>query len=347
MIFWLDSKQQARVSKDPYEIIRAARPKMDSLSAEELLVLAAAHERLGELKPAERLCRKALQRQLHFPECLFALSLLHFRQRNYEEAKRWFLRALRSKRDSVAADVFNIEQKLKAYLSVAEAGHWGLWCLREFHRACPSTPSTQFELGKLLFERSDYQGAIEAFLPLSGMPDFSYEATQYLSYLYERIYRGEELIRKTLELAEKSSERADLFFNLAMVCQHDSKFQEWALHFFYLAKEAEPDDPGLRFSLEQACVDYIGQHTQAKNLHQAYYLMMAHFYQGSISVADRYAEVLRDRFQIHDLQQFRNLHLPELWKPWLVQENSPFAHALMRWFPSEAEAEVLKNRGSD
>jgi tetratricopeptide (TPR) repeat protein len=347
VIFWLNTKQQRLVGEDPYEVIRQAKMSQKALSAGELLVLAAAHERLGELKQAETICRQALTKSLHFPECFFSLSLLSFRQRKYPDAQRWFLRAVKSKRESVAADVFNIEQKLKTYLSVAEAGHWGLWCLREFHRSCPSTPSTQFELGKLLFERSDYQGAVEAFLSLVEMPEFSYEASQYLSYLYERLYKGEELVRKTLELAEKSSDRADLFFNLAMVCQHDTKLQDSALHYFYLAKESEPDDPGLRFSLEQACIEYIGKTSEPKSLHQAYYLMMAHFYHGSTSVAERYAGLLQSRFHIKDLAQFQSLHLPELWNPWLTRENSPFAQSLLKWFPAEVVGNPSKIRQLD
>lgn len=339
VIFWLNSKQQTRVSRDPYEVIRAGKTHRSQLSPEALMELAAAHENLGEYAEAIRVCRMTLQKRLSYPDCFFALSYLHFRTKKVDEAKRWFERGLRSKPDP-AKDVFFIEQRMKTFLSASEASHWGLWCLKSLHKNSKPTPSTQFELAKLLFERSDYQAAVEHFLPLASNPDFGNEVAQYLSYLYERLYRGKELIEKSLDLAHRAVDRSDLFFNLAMICQHDQSLSELSLHFFYLALESDPSDPGLRFSLEQACLEYIAKNPQPASPSQAYYLMVAHLYQGSSAVAERYASLLRESYGFEGLEALSQLQPPELWNSWLMREGSLFSGAIRRWFGSASTAKA-------
>lgn len=345
MIFWVSAEKQEQILSQPEASINSLEAKLDCLSAPEFFELAAACEFLGRRQKAKTYCRRALEKNLNYVPSLYSLSLLSFRESKFEEAKRFFCRAL--KLDQMASEsILHFQKRLGSILSAPAANHWSSWCLEELHRLEKASDDTRFELAKLLFEQSRWNESAQLFESLVQHPDYAYEVSQYLSYIYERIFKGEELIEQCLHLASQIKERADLFFNLGMIFQNDRQYQGSSLHFFYLAHREDPHDPGLRFSLEQACMEYIGDTHEAKNEKEFLDLMFAHLYYGSVAVAERYARVLRERWNWKFPESFRALGLKTLWEDWLLKDKEQMGKALQKWF-GENPQESWKIRSQD
>lgn len=345
VIYWLSNEEQEDVLSQPEALIESLEPRLSGLLDQEIFQLAAAYEFLGQSKKAKLLCRLALEKNLNHVPSLYALSLMSFRDSKNSEAKRFFSRAL--KRDEKASEsILHFQKRLRNVLTGPQAGQWVAWCLEEIHRQQKSSEETRFELAKILFEQSRWNEAASFFEGLLMNEKCAYESSQYLSYIYERLYQGEELIERYLGLAKKVKERADLFFNLGMIFQNDRKQSGLSLHFFYLAHREDPYDPGLRFSLEQACMEQIGKSQDAKKEDEFLDLMFAHLYYGSVAVAERYARVLRDRSDWRFPESFQNLKPTGLWDDWLLTDNGTLGEALVKWF-RESPVETWKIHGQD
>jgi len=297
MFHWLSEATREEIRHRPQEFLEKT-PIQVSCGAEEFFAVAMAYHQIGDAKRAEQAYRMALQKNFcHLPS-IYGLAMEAFRRRGgTKDARNLLKRALRM--DSKAAEhAIHFQRELKYYLDPkthgGEVTSIQIWCLQELEFLKKGSLATRFQLGKLLFEKSQMEDAIPYLKEALEDIDRSQEATEYLSYIFEHLYKGEELVEKTLELAEEVPDRSDLFFNLAMVCQHEQKRLDLALHFFYLATQDDPHDPGLRFSLEQACLELIGSYQKSakairENAETHCQLMMAHIYQGSLGVAQHYA----------------------------------------------------------
>jgi len=328
MIYWLSTGDQELIRRDPEKVIHE-NSAPDSSDA--YFLLAAAYDQLEDKARARHFCRKALELGLAHIPSLYALASLHLRDRRPLEAARYINRAIRM--DACASEsIRHLQTYLRSKLSLSEALHWGLWCFELLSARSKLDDRAQYEFGKLLFESSQFERALEVLMPLAGSEAYGSEVVQYLSYLLERLYTGDELIEKTLELALYSKDRADLFFNLGMICQNEPARLALSIHFFYLASREDLKDPGLRFSLEQACLEVIGKHSQPRKASDFLDLMMAHLYHGSHSVAQRYAEALQSRFSWSFPQSFEVLQPVSLWKGWLSQDQGLLGQALSTWF---------------
>lgn len=333
VIHWVVKEVRTRLRKDPEAYIQRFQEPYGNLSGDELFALAAAHNLLGMSKETKKFCRLALQKSFGHVPSLYSLALKFFEESKIDEAKRSFLRAVRLD-ENAAENVIYVQSQLRALMTLPEATRWGLWCLEQLQASQKHSTGSQFELGKLLFERSEFEQAVSVLKPLLSYPEYAFEVTQYLSYIFERLYKGDELLEKSLDLAQLVKERSDLFFNLAMVCQHEQNRLDIALHFFYLAVRSDPQDPGLRFSLEQACLEYIGQHNSPKSAADHFNLMIAHLYHGSVAVAERYARSLRSRFEYKHPFTFYSFEPRGLWKDWLLKDDGILGEALQMWFGS-------------
>lgn len=334
MIYWVKKALQKKLRENPSSYIELWEPKLSQLSAERIYSLGVAYDMMGIPSRAKALWKKSLERNLAFCAPLYALSLKAFEQKDFSSAQRWFKRAMRCDQDA-SNSCLHFQQRLRALLNMQDSVEMAEWCLRQLQENKKGSEETQFEWAKLLFERSEFQKAAEVMKPLITQQKFCFEVTQYLSYIYERIYEGDELILATLDLAERTKDRSDLFFNLAMICQHDQKRQDLGLHFFYLACREDPQDPGLRFSLEQACIEFIGSMSKSQKSEDLFNLMVAHLYHGSVAVAERYAQLLRERYSWKHPEHFLNLQPSPLWRDWLLKDQGPLGEALELWFGSE------------
>lgn len=330
---WLRKDFQDRVDSTPEEFKFELEAKNGALCEEELFALAATYDRLREPDRSAQICRQLLQKNWGHIPSLFALCLLSFENKKFEEAQRWFRRALHFDRSSMAAEAtLFIHQRLRTRLSVTESGRSGLWLLETLHKSERSSVEALFEYGKMLFERSQFETSALVMKKVLDHKELGFEATQYLSYIYERLYSGDELIEKTLELASEVKDRSDLFFNLAMIAQHDENRPHLSLSLFYLASQSDPQDPGLRFSLEQACLELIGQISKSPKAMDQFHLMIAHLFHGSLALAKRYAQILRDRHDWRFPESFQLLEPHGLWKDWLLVDQGVLGEALQQWF---------------
>lgn len=329
MIHWLPADLQEKVLSEPEKLIELFEQSSE-LSADETYCLATAYEFLGQALKAKNLCREALQKNLnHFPS-LYALSLKSFKERKQSEAKRYLRRALQLDADA-SASMIHFQKKLRVIAPLPESTLWASWALEELHKLNKSSDDSKFELGKILFEQSKIEEAAALFKGLLSNEKLAYESSQYLSYIFERLYRGEELMDHYLQLASSVKEKADLFFNLGMIFQNDRNFWLQSLHFFYLAHREDPLDPGLRFSLEQACMDHIGRSENAKTDQDFLRLMFAHLYYGSVAVAERYARNLKERWSWKFPDSFEALKPSILWQS-ISQDKTQVGQALDQWF---------------
>lgn len=289
-----------------------------------------AQRALGQIRQAESSFRKALQFNLQHIPSLYALSLQSFRRGAEREARNFFKRAIRLD-PNAATNVLSFQRELRLGVpgTFAENNlHIAMWCLHELEAIQKMNAETVFQMGKLHFEQSKLKEALPYLREALGVDEYHQEASEYISYIFEHLYQGDELIEKSLELAGSLKNPADLFFNLAMVCQHEQQRTELALHFFYLASRADPTDPGLRFSLEQSALDLIARMKKSKR-QDPFLMMLAHLYQGSIAMAKRYAESLEE-LQYPESFQWRS---PDrLWKDWLLTDGGILGASLRDWF---------------
>lgn len=331
VIHWLKNSVRKEILSNPSSFLQLRVINEAKASSDELFEIAAAYDFLQDSKKAKLYCQRAIQRSFQHIPSFYGLALKSFEDHKFEEAQRFYLRAIRM--DPQAAEgALYFHQRLRGFFSLPEATHWGRWCLEQLQTSDKASMASQFELGKILFERSEFDQAVPILKALVQCEQYSFEAIQYLSYIYERIYKGAELVENTLQLASCVKDKSDLFFNLAMVCQHEQNRLDLALHFFYLASRSDAQDPGLRFSLEQACLEYIGQNAQPKTPDEYFSLMVAHLYHGSLAVAERYARSLRKRFHWKFPNSFSKLEPSSLWIEWLVKDEGILGEALEAWF---------------
>lgn len=339
MIHWLKPEENEAIRSDPKAFIDS---NQNPRSAEEFFALAVAYEQAGQKKQSEPLVRKALQQNFcHLPS-LYLLSLKAFERRKEVDGKNIFRRAIRLD-PQATTNTLAFQKEIKFSLSNYEdASRLGVWCLQELENFHKSSVSSKFQLGKTLFEQSRLKEAIPYLKAALVAKELCTEATEYLSYIYEHIYRGTELVDRILELAEEVKERSDLFFNLAMVCQHDQKRLDLAMHFFYLASREDPYDPGLRFSLEQAAVEWVASTNRRSLKADPLTMMAAHIYQGATGVARKYADELKN---MTFPESFESLEPHSLWARWLSKDQGPLGHSLKSWFgPAENKVRNLIGR---
>jgi len=331
VIHWVRSAVRKSLEEAPEVFIQDQAVFLSQINSDRLFELAAAYHIIRDDKISERLLRAALQKNIRHIPSLYGLCILAFKKGDMEKAQKLFSRASRLDGQAASSTLY-IQNQLRAMLPLPEATRWSLWCLERLQFLKKFSVSTQFELGKILFERSEFERASTVLRPLTAVSEYSYEVTQYLSYTYERLYSGDELVEKIMEVAEMATDRSDLFFNLAMICQHDQKRLDLAIHFFYLATRSDPKDPGLRFSLEQACMELIGKLGKASKAVDYCQLMLAHLYHGSVAVAERYARLLRKRYGWKYPESFSTLLPGSLWQNWLLKDEGILKGALVQWF---------------
>ena len=330
VIQWLSDKSRTLLETEPEQLLGELEgtPSPDS---EKLFELAVVYDHLGREALAKSCWKKALEKNLSHAPSLYALALAALESQNAPEAMRYLKRVLRT--DAQAAENVKLFQNgLRARLSAPEASQWALWTLEQLHYLKKDSDSCRFDYAKLLFERSKFQEACELFYSLVRQKQFAYEATQYLSYIYEKLYRGDELLDRCLDLATLVEDKSDIFFNLAMICQNDQRDTSLALHFYYLASRYEPADPGLKFSLEQACVELIGEIGRSTDPKRQLSLFFCHAYHGSLALAERYAQSLRSEHGMKFPESFEALVPQRLWHEWLLAESSPLRDLLARYF---------------
>lgn len=330
VIQWLSDKSRNLLETEP-ELLLWELEDLANPNSEKLFELAVVYDHLGRESLAKSFWKKALEKNLSHAPSLYALALSALEAQNAPEAMRYLKRVLRT--DSQAAENVKLFQNgLRTRLPAPEAGHWALWTLEQLHHLKKDSDSCRFEYAKLLFERSKFQEASELFYSLVRQKQFAYESTQYLSYIYEKMYRGDELLNRCLDLASLVEDKSDIFFNLAMLCQNERRDTALALHFYYLASRFEPADPGLKFSLEQACVELIGEIGRSADPKRKLSLFFCHAYHGSLALAERYAQSLRSEHGMRFPQSFETLDPQRLWHEWLLAESSPLRDLLDRYF---------------
>lgn len=288
----------------------------------------------------ERSLREALRLNLRHLGSHYLYALSAFERNAEQDGRRYFRRAIQM--DPQAAEhVLYVQRELKSRGQNYElACRTSVWCLKEVEALKKATAQSLFHLGKILFEQGAYQEACQYLERSLEESEFASEASEYLSYIFEQIYRGEELIQKTLDLAEKVKVRSDLFFNLAMVCQHEQKRSELALHFFYLASLEDPQDPGLRFSLEQEALEVISAQAKQKLKRDPILLTWAHLYQGSLGLA-------RAEFEALGNVEMLKSRVPErVWNLLISHPASRLEKTLAKLCESEAASHVIALRRS-
>ncbi len=337
MIYWLKPSWAQLLQRDPQSLINEI-PTAET--SEENFGLALAYEFLGKNDLAEKYFKQALIKNIGHVPTIYVMGLKAFQKRKEPEAKTYLRRALRMD-PRAAQTALAMMRDLKTYVGdPIRTTDISCWILQELETLGKETDSTCFQLGKLLFEKSKYEEAATYLKRSLKDPDVANEATEYLSYIFEHLYKGDELIEKTLELAENVKDRADLFFNLAMVCHHEQRRLELALHFFYLASKEDPADPGLRFSLEQAATDLLSQLSKSQNTDHEFLMMLAHLYQGSVGVAKRYAQGLK----AWKFPESFEARMPErLWQNWLLKDTGVLGQALRSWFGGEQMPKKVRN----
>ncbi len=346
MIFWLDPLKQEDLLSDPEACLQKLQSKSDPCDALELFEWGCASEFLGQIVEAKQKWRKSLEKDFGFFPSLYALSLYAFQDAKHQEAKRFLKRALRLDAEASKSLLF-YQKKLRQLVPAPESILWSSWSLEEIARLSKGSEATRFELAKVLFEQSRFEEAQTNFEFLMEHSEFAQESSQYLSYLYERLYHGEELIQRYLVLIRKTTDRADLLFNLGMIFQNYRQHALHALQFFFLAHRYQPEDPGLRFSLEQACMDQIGRAQEAKTQRDFVELLFAHLYYGSTPVAERYAKVLKERWNWQFPEGLAAIGMGELWEEWLCQTSDPAIQKLNEWFGGEPSAMSAKIQRQD
>lgn len=335
MLFWLKEEDSQLLQKNPEAFIEALGTPQ---TADDLYSLAMAYDQLGKASSALRFLKEALQKNLGHIPTSYVMGIKALQKNRELEGKNYLKRAVRM--DPLAPKTaLQLLRELRGALpNGAKANEVSVWLFQELERMKKADSSTSFHLGKLLFERSAYEEAAAYLIKSLEEGELALEATEYLSYIYEHLYKGEELIEKTLQLAEKVRDRSDLFFNLAMVCQHDHGRLELALHFFYLASQEDPADPGLRFSLEQAAIELMNQAQRSESKDREFLLMLAHLYQGSLGVAKRYAQNLSG---MHFPESFMTRNPQILWRDWLLKDNGILGQALQSWFGGVPSKKLL------
>ncbi len=333
MFAWLSTEIGDAIRKNPREYLDAIKLPC---TADSYFEIAVAEQTLGQHSRAEKALRMALQKDLRHLPSLYALALKEFQKSQERIAKNLFRRALRL--DSKASESApRFQKELKTSISCYEtACRLGVWCLKELEFLGKETAESKFFLGKTLFEQSRLEEAVSYLYEALKEPEFSQEASEYLSYIYEHLYKGDELITKTLLLAKDVKNRSDLFFNLAMVCQHEERRSDIAMHFFYLAFQEDPQDPGLRFSLEQAALEVIGKaNKKLSPMDSKFLLMFAHLYQGSMGMAKRYAMSLKENISYPET--FKTYQPVDLWNDWLLKDEGLLGQSLRQWFGSPSD----------
>lgn len=340
MFHWLKPEENDLIRSDPdFFILHHSNP----VSAEECFAVAVALDHAGQRRKSEPYVKRALQLNFcHLPS-LYLLALKTFERRREREAKNIFRRAIRLDPEATTNTLLFQKELKFAIQNYEDAAKWGIWCLQELEKFQKSSLSSQFQIGKTLFEQSRLKDAIPYLKAALQAENLATEATEYLSYIYEHIYRGTELIDRILELAEEVKDRSDLFFNLAMVCQHDQKRLDLAMHFFYLATREDPFDPGLRFSLEQAASEWVAQYHRRPSKGGLLALMAAHIYQGATGIARKYAEELSG---LDYPASFETMEPKLLWSRWLVKDSGPLGHSLRSWFGTRPSVRKISDRSS-
>jgi tetratricopeptide (TPR) repeat protein len=340
MLYWIKPELLQDIKGKPEDFIANFQ---SCNSADRVFALAVAHDQLGHGHDSEKLYRKALQKDIrHYPS-LYALSFKCFQNGKELQGKNNFKRALRFDPDGEASTLFFQKELKYSVASYNDACRLGVWCLQELLNLKKATARSKFQLGKVLFEQSNFEEAIGYLKEALKVREFSQESTEYLSYIYEHLYQGNELIDQTLELAKDVPDRSDLFFNLAMVCQHDQKRLDLAMHFFYLAAREDPNDPGLKFSLEQAALEMITQLNRSGRESDPFFLMIAHYYQGSSAAAQKYANELKD---FHYPESFQALEPTRLWNDWLINDKAPLGRTLKSWFGPDKNVVKISSKKS-
>lgn len=333
VIRWLNEKSRRMLEGEP-ELLLWELEDRKNPSSEDHFELAVVYDHLGRETLAKVHFKKALEKNLSHTPSLYGMAIAALEAKETPEALRYLKRVLRMD-PKAAENVKLFQQSLRARLSAPEASQWSLWVLEQLHELKKDSESCRFEYAKLLFERSKFSEAGEIFYSLVRQKEFSFESTQYLSYIYEKIYQGDELIDRCLDLASLVSDKSDIFFNLAMISQTEAKKPELALHFYYLASKFEPADPGLKFSLEQACVELIGELGRSTDPKKQMTLFFCHAYHGSFALAERYAKMLRQEHAYKFPESFQSSEPSRLWKEWLLIEESPIRELLNRYFGQE------------
>lgn len=335
MNYWLKDDWRLRLENDPESLAESLK---ESIDAESLFCRALVSQQLGDSITAEKFLKTALQKNLQHIPSIYVLGLKLLKKGRDKEARNYLRRGLRLDGLAATTSLHLLKEIRSIFSHSAQSVETSVWMLKELTSLKKTTELTQFHLGKLLFEKSSYEEAAQYLLQSLSEPDLSNEATEYLSYIYEHLYKGDELIERTLELAEMVPDRSDLFFNLAMVCQHDHRRLELALHFFYLASKEDPADPGLKFSLEQAAIEMMNYAQKVPGEERDFLLMLAHLYQGSLGVAKRYAQKLKD---LKYPESFETRIPQKLWQRWLLKDSGILGQALQSWFggaPSKIKA---------
>jgi tetratricopeptide (TPR) repeat protein len=339
MLHWLKEDWRIAVQKDAQALIDSLKGQTD---VDSLFCMAVAHDHLGDFQMAERSLKEALQKNLSHIASVYMLGLMALQRGREAEARNYLKRGLRLDPQASQNALFLLRELKQIFTNSMKATDSSVWLLTELVAMKKSTETARFQLGKLLFEKSAYEDAAKHLLSALNEPELSGEATEYLSYIYEHLYKGDELIERTLELAELVRDRSDLFFNLAMVCQHDQRKLELALHFFYLASKEDPADPGLKFSLEQAAIEMMNEVQKTATPDRELLLMFAHLYQGSLGVAKRYAQGLKE---LKFPDSFENRMPEKLWQRWLLKDNGILGQALQSWFGTGAKVKPLRSIG--
>jgi tetratricopeptide (TPR) repeat protein len=295
-------------------------------TSDDYYLLGLALEKLGKYPDVEVMFRRALQKDMRHMPSMYGLGFLAFQNAKEAEAKKWVSRAIRFDPEA-ESHIVRFQKELRTSLPLYQSACAArMFCLQELERQQKLAAESCFELGKLLFETSQFQAAIPYLKTTLKENRYAQEASEYLSFAFENLFKGEELLERTLDLIGQVPNRADLFFNLAMVCQHDQKRMDLALHFFYLASQEDPHDPGLRFSLEQAALEVISESKRRKM--PSAVLMFAHLYQGSTGVAKKYAYDLQD-FGLDILAS----QIPEkLWSDWVLPDAGPLGKFIRSQF---------------
>lgn len=296
-------------------------------SSDDFYLWGIAHYEKGDLGAAEKYFKRALELSLHHVPSLFALSQFCFEAGKVDEGKRWFSRGILHKPKAEHVILFQKSLRVKKQIS-EPLGAIKLWCLHQVTRIHPDHALVQFEIGKLLFEQSKFEHSAAYFEAALSSPKVAREAAEYLSYVFETLYRGDELVTRTLEMVKGIDHKADVLFNLAMACQHDQKRMDLALHLFYLSSVEDPSDPGLRFSLEQTALEIIEKKRRMRDDDDKMLLMFAHYYQGALGLAKKLYFELKD----HEFPQdfFQNIPVA-LWQEWLLKPNSPLDLQFKSW----------------
>ncbi len=295
-------------------------------TADDYYLWGLAHYDLVELSVAEQSFKRALELSFGHIPALYAMAQMTFEQGKIEEGKKWFIRTLKADAEAAHHGILFQRSLRTSRLSVETLASLKLWCLHKIEDHFPDQLSSKFEIGKLLFEISKFEASLPYFESVLVVPKLQREAAEYLSYVYETLYRGDELLSKTLAMCRLIEQKADIFFNLAMAFQHERR--DLALHLFHCAVQEDPSDPGLRFSMEQMAAEIIAERRRGTSDREKIALIFAHLYQGAHGMAKKLFFDLKHLRYPEDFFP----HIPEvLWKEHILTEDSSTSRFFESW----------------